>query len=94
MPAEYSKPSVTSNGCAYARLDRYNQNYYGRGANGAPVASQTRSNEVIVVPGYGGLGYNALQTQQQPSCSGYYSINGAYPSYPNTCGQFSSNLCG
>jgi hypothetical protein len=91
---EYSRPTVTAGGCSYAQLDNYNQNYFGRGANGAPVMSQTRSNEIVVVPGYGGLGYNALQTQKQPSCSGYYSVNGAYPSYPNACGRFSSNLCG
>lgn len=90
---EYTKPTVTSGGCAYANLSSYNQNYYGRSASGAPVMSQTRSNEVVVVPSFGGVGYN-LGPSKRPSCSGYQTIKGAYPNFPNACGLFSSNLCG
>lgn len=92
---EYNKPTVSGSGCSYATLDNYNQNYFGRGTVGAPVMSQTRSNEIVVIPSYGGPGYNTLMHQNRPTCAGYYSINSAYPSYSsNTCGQYSSNLCG
>lgn len=90
---EYTAPSVQSGGCAYATLDSYNQNFFNRGQVGAPVPSQARSSEIIIVPSYGGVGYNALQNTRRPSCGGYYGMNNAYPNYP-ACGQFSSNLCG
>ena len=91
---EYNRPTVTSSGCSYATLDSYNQNYFGRGAVGAPTLAQTRSAEVIVIPSYGSIGYNVLQpSNQQPSCSGYNSMMSAYPNFPDTCGQFSSQLC-
>jgi len=93
MPGEYTNPTVGSGGCSYATLNNYNQNYFGRGGVGAPVLSQTRSNEIVVVPSYGGPGYNSLMNQKQPTCSGYYSVNSAYPNYPS-CGQFSSRMCG
>ena len=91
---EYTRPSVTSNGCAYATLDNYNQNYFGKGLVGAPRLAQTRSNSIVVVPSYGGLGYQSLMVQKTPTCSGYYSVNNAYPSYPNACGNFTSSLLG
>jgi len=91
---EYQRSSVTSNGCAYATLNSYNHNYFGRGRVGAPVLSQISSPEVVVVPAFGGPGYNTLEQAPVPSCNGYYDIDTAYPSYPNACGQFSSQLCG
>lgn len=91
---EYTKPTVTSGGCSYSTLDNYNQNYFGRGAVSAPTLSQSRSNQIIVVPSYGGMGYNTLQNTRQPTCSGFYKVKNAYPRYPNACGAFSSNLCG
>jgi len=87
---EYTRPSVTSSGCAYATLDNYNQNYYALGGQGAPVPAQAMSNQIIVVPSYGGPGYNLTQ-QRVPSCSGYSSIQSAYGS-SNQCGVFASNL--
>lgn len=94
---EYSKPTVSGAGCSYSTLHGYNQNYFGRGggAVGAPVASQTRSLQNVIVPSYGGVGYNTLTyNQKNPSCAGYHSQKHAYPSYPNSCGQFSSGQCG
>jgi len=91
---EYTRPSVTANGCSYSTLSSYNQNYFGRGYIGAPNPAQTTSHQIMVVPSYGAPGYRSLTVQKIPSCSGYYSVNNAYPSYPNACGVFSSNLCG
>jgi hypothetical protein len=91
---EYTNSRVSSSGCSYANLHSYNQNYFGRngGAVGAPVQSQTSSNEVIIVPAYGGVGYNSLN-QGQSNSSGYYNIRSSYPNYPSACNQFSSQLC-
>lgn len=96
MPYEYTQSSVGANGCSYSTLNSYNQNYFGRGQmNMAPQLSQTRSNEVVVIPGFGGSSYNILNSGVQGgNCNGYYSIQDAYPQYPNACGAFSSALCG
>ena len=93
---EYTRPTVSSNGCAYATLDSYNQNYWGRaGIVGPPVMSQGQSMETVVIPSYGGIGYNTLAyNQNNLSCSGYYNVKSAYPSYPNACGRFSAQQCG
>ena len=94
---EYSGPSVKGSGCSYATLNSYNQNYFGRngGAVGSAVASQTKSLETVVVPSYGGVGYNSLAyTQQEPQCGGYYNVRNAYPNFANGCGRFSSRQCG
>lgn len=92
--SEYTRPTVGAGGCAYSTLDSYNQNYFGKGLAGSPTISQTRSNEVIIVPSYGGTAYNTLMRNPTPSCNGYYTVQSAYPNYQNgNCGQFSSSLC-
>ena len=95
---EYTGPSVKSNGCNYASLYSYNQNYFGRGRVTVPQAAGSRSAEIVVVPSYGGMGYNSLNTnignQKIPSCSGFNNLTTAYPSFPSGCGAFSSRLCG
>jgi hypothetical protein len=91
---EYSKPTVASNGCNYANLADYNQNYFGRGGVGAPQLSAARSNQVVVLPSFGGKGYQLGQSQGQ-SCTGFMNLKGAYPNASNgACGAFTSNLCG
>lgn len=95
-PSEYSASPVGANGCSYSTLNNYSANYFGRGAvNAAPMLAQTRSNEIVLVPGFGASGYNVLNNGVQgASCNGYYDIQNAYPQYPNACGAFSSSLCG
>lgn len=100
-PYEYSRSSVGGRGCQYSNLTNYSQNYFGRGRVMLPQLSSARSNQVVVVPSFGGPGYNALQTNTGqcfgggvPSCTGFYSLKSAYPNFPNTCGAFSSRLCG
>lgn len=91
--AEYSRPTVGAGGCAYSTLNSYNSNYFGRGLAGAPALSQTRSNEVVIVPSYGGVAYNTLMRNPTPSCNGYYTVRSAYPSYANgNCSQFTGGL--
>jgi len=91
---EYSKPSVSGPNCAYASLQDYNQNYFGRGGAGAPQRASAASNEVIVLPSFGGKGYK-LGSSQGTSCTGFQSLKGAYPNYATgNCGAYASNLCG
>jgi len=87
---EYTKPSVSGNGCAYSTLNAYNQNYFG---NGAPVASQLNSNQTFILPSYGAPGYSTDMEAKKPSCSGYFSVRQAYSNYPGSCNAFSSSLC-
>ena len=95
---EYTGPSVKGPGCNYASLYSYNQNYFGRGRVTIPQAASNRSSEVVVVPSYGGVGYNSLNTnignQKVPSCNGFYNLTSAYPNFPSACNAFSSRLCG
>lgn len=91
---EYSKPTVTSGGCNYANLQAYNQNYFGRGGVGAPMRANARSNEIIVLPSFGGKGYKLGQTQGE-TCTGFLNLKAAYPNYATgNCGAYTSNLCG
>lgn len=50
---------------------------------------------VLVSPGYGG--FAASSNQNRPSnCTGqgsFYTINGAYASYPNACSTYAKRLC-
>lgn len=89
---EYSGIAV-GNGCAYATLNSYNQNYFGRGGTGSPVISQTRSLQTVVIPSYGGLSYSNMSSRV-PSCNGYMTLKSSYPNFPNSCSQFSSRMCG
>lgn len=79
---EYSKPSVSGSGCTYSRLQNYNQNYATTQTAGAPVVASVRSNEIVIIPSYGGIGYsslNASESSSGPSCTGYSRARDAYP---------------
>ncbi len=92
---EYTKASVGSAGCTYATLQGYNQNYNLSTINvGAPVVSSARSNEIVIVPSYGGVGYSSLSASQgrSSSCTGYPSVKYAYPLGNNSCNLFTGNL--
>lgn len=91
---EYSKPSVSGPGCSYANLQDYNQNYFGRSGVGAPTRASAKSNEVVVLPSFGGVGYKLGQTQGS-TCTGFLNLKNAYPNYATgNCGSYTSNLCG
>lgn len=90
---EYAKSTVASSGCSYATLQNYNQNYSLSTQNvGAPVVSGVRSNEIVIVPSYGGTGYSSLNAsgKQPGSCTGYPLARNAYPT--NGCNLFTYNL--
>jgi hypothetical protein len=92
---EYSGAIIGSNGCSYAKLGRYNQNYFGS-SQSAMMSSNFKQDmqKQVVVPSYGGFAYTALSNgARTPSCSGYSNITGAYPAYPNRCGNFSARTC-
>jgi hypothetical protein len=89
---EYNRPSVTGPPCNYATLQSYNQNYFGLGRVVTPQLAAARSMEVVL-PTYGGVGYNALTLDRAPSCNGYYNMSTSYPNYPNACGKFNASLC-
>lgn len=62
---------------------------------GAPVPSQTAVQSVVIVPSYGGSGYNILQHSlpfSQLTSSGYFNINNAYPSTGNSCQAYTTAL--
>lgn len=79
----------------YATLAGY-VNRPGAYTAGAPVPSQVAvESAVVITPGWGGSGYSILQHNlpyNQLSSSGYFNINGAYPSYGNTCQAYTTAL--
>ncbi len=92
MHQEYSRPTVAGPSCNYATLQNYNQNVFGLGRVITPQLAASRAMEVVL-PSYGGVGYNALTLDRAPSCNGYYNLSNSYPNYPNACGKFNSSLC-
>ena len=78
---------MNSNG-NYATLGYYNSN-----SSVAPIAAPRVS--TVVVPAYGGVGYDSLThgVQQQGGCDNYFSIGNAYPGYPGGCNKFTTRLC-
>jgi len=83
-------------GCSadYSTLNGYNSTSASFVA-GPPVPSQTAVQPVVIVPTYGGVGYNVLQNNLpvvQLTSSGYFSIQNAYPSYGNNCQGYVQNL--
>lgn len=91
--SEYSKATVGASGCTYSTLASYNQNYSISTQNaGAPVVSGARSNEVIIVPSYGGVGYKsaAAASGRLPSCTNHPPAKFAYPT--EGCNLFTYNL--
>jgi len=91
---EYTRPTVSSSSKGYATLNSYSQNYYGPNGLAAPKPSRLQSQQVVIVPAFGGIGYQDVAKQQKSSSTGYYNIHSAYATFPNACGQFSSQLCG
>lgn len=69
----------------YSTLGHY---YQGEGQIRPPLPSQTNVQKVIVVPAFGGTGYNVLQNNlpiSEFNDSGYYTLRTAYPSFPSNC---------
>lgn len=78
----------------YATLAGYSSKP-GQYVAGAPVPSQTAVQSVVIVPSYGGSGYNVLQHSlpyDQLGSSGYFNINNAYPSYGSSCQAYTTAL--
>lgn len=78
----------------YATLGGYS-NKPGQYVAGAPVPSQTAVQSVVIVPAFGGSGYQILQHNlpyNQLSSSGYFNINNAYPSFGNSCQAYTTAL--
>ena len=82
--------SVNTSGCSYTTL----QNYNGFSDNNRLAGKSSSSpNEppIVVVPGYGGIGYNIKGLNpgfQDISNSGYFNVNKAYGSDDSTCGNY------
>jgi len=80
----------------YATLSGYNSGP-SQFAAGPPVPSQNAVQATVIVPGYGGVGYNVLQNSlsfNQLSSSGYFNVTNAYPSYGNNCQAYTTALAG
>lgn len=79
---EYHGSSVTGSGQSYSNLKHYNQGYYKDVPNGA--AAMMASNEVVVIPSFGGPSYSVSTAQQKKESSymGYNRLSSAYPKWP------------
>jgi len=80
----------------YATLSGYNSTP-GAFVAGPPVPSQSIIPATIIVPSYGGAGYNVLQNGlsfNQMNTSGYFNVTNAYPAYGNNCQAYTTALSG
>lgn len=81
----------------YSILGAYNRRP-GDYVAGAPVPSQAAVGAVVIIPTYGGVGYNALSNgmpYSQLTSSGYFTVNNAYPSTgSNNCQKYTTALAG
>lgn len=74
----------------YSTLSNYNA--YGAGlVNGPETKQPVHSQAVTMVPVWGGKGYDALSHGN--SCSGYPTIEAAYPDYNKACGTMMKRAC-
>jgi len=85
-------------GCngTYSTLSGYNTTP-GAFVAGPSVPSQTAIPATIIVPTWGGAGYNTLMNNvpfQQLNTSGYFNVTNAYPSYGNNCQAYTTSLGG
>jgi len=79
------------NAC-YATLGGYNAHVPGT-INGSPSIVQVPSQRVQAIPVWGSQGYDALTHGVPYRCGGYYTIQGAYPSYNKHCGRLAQRAC-
>jgi hypothetical protein len=86
--------SGTHAAAGYSTLGKYYKNFNGVVAAG-PLPAST-----VVIPSFGGSGYNALQHGQCNNSAGpgYFSLCSAYPNTggtcPGNCQVFTSRSCG
>lgn len=74
---EYSGLNPNGTCGSYPTLANYNSGYNGYGGGMAPVPTTTQvANANIIVPNYGGIGYNALT--RGSGCGGYLNRTQAY----------------
>ena len=98
----YTYPTTTTGSggvqsvAGYKQLGYYNTKFPGGTDTAAPVVSTLNDNRVYMVPGFGGIGYAALQNGMvgKGSGCGYFDLSNAYPNFSSTCGSFTSRLCG
>lgn len=77
----------------YATLGGYNSKV--TGTINAPLSvTNVPTSAVQAIPVWGSFGYDALTHNQPYRCGGYYTIEGAYPSYSSNCGRYVKRACG
>lgn len=78
-------------GC-YATLQGYNARQQGF-INSPAMMTPTPAQNVQVLPVWGASGYDVLTHGQKDRCGGYFTIEGAYPSYASNCGKYMKRAC-
>jgi hypothetical protein len=89
MSHEYNNKTAGGSACTYSNLASYNANY----AMGVPPMGKPMSGK-YVVPTYSPISYDALTGKGPSSCSGYFTIEGAYGKGAGSCQQtYTTSLC-
>jgi len=76
----------------YATLAKYNTQEKGTIHASAMVVGEP-SQRMQLIPVWGGIGYDTFSHGTEERCGGYFTIEGAYPSYSKSCGRRMQRLC-
>lgn len=76
--SEYSGLNPNGSACSYVTLGSYNTGMP-FGAMAPIPASQVLANTKIIIPSYGGMGYQSLTHGSTSSCGPYFNRTDAYP---------------
>tara|TARA_R110002074_G_scaffold149161_1_gene301656 strand:+ start:1613 stop:1888 length:276 start_codon:yes stop_codon:yes gene_type:complete len=75
----------TNESSCYSTLATYNSKVPGTVRASAMVVGRP-DNRVMRAPVWGGIGYDTFSHGKDERCGGYFTIEGAYPSYSKNCG--------
>ena len=76
---------MSNDSTCYSTLATYNSRRPGTVRATAMVVGKP-DNHVTRVPVWGGIGYDTFSHGKEDQCGGYFTIEGAYPSYSKNCG--------
>jgi len=79
-------------GACYATLGGYNSMVPGT-INGSASIVNVPSQRIQQIPVWGSRGYDTFSHGQRFRCGGYFTIQGAYPSYNKMCGSLAKRAC-
>jgi len=83
---------MSTDSTCYATLAGYNSKMKGTVHASVDVVGQP-DQRITIIPVWGGIGYDTFSHGKDERCGGYFTIEGAYPSYSKNCGRLMRRNC-